>query len=196
MMRHWIATGSELPDTNDVRESVVDTLLQMARDDRLRSHIPVEAWEWLKKRPVLRYKSIGLEVGGWSSVLKTVQALGDIGLITSYLFVVWSEWNTLRHINCKRMRCMIRKKLDGIRAVGYRADLIQRLNYVLAQFDRGQECLYPDWGAGKALFLQAKQHYEEFRRDLLESDKKATNVLTSMSPRVSTRFHWLMHMYI
>ena len=196
MTRHWIATASELPDTPDVRESVVDTLLQMACDEELWSHVPVVAWEWLKKRPVLRHGSQGLSAGGQDDVLQTIRTLRDIELTTSYLFIVWSEWNALWHSDCEGMRCMIREELDGIHAVGYRADLIQRLDHVLAQFDRGQEYLYPDWGAGEALFLQAKQHYEEFRRDLLELDKKATNVLASMSPRVSTRFHWLMHMYI
>ena len=196
MMQQWIAAASELPDTHDVCESMVNPLLQMASEEGLLPYIPVVAWEWLKKRPVLRHGSRAFWRGGRESSLQTVRTLGDIELITSYLFVIWSEWNALEYSDCKGMQRLIREELNGIHAVGYRADLIQRLDYVLSQFDRGQEYLCSresDFDDGD-VFLSAKQKYEGFRRDLLELDEEAVKILAGMSPEVIAHFCRLMHM--
>ena len=60
---------------------------------------------------------------------------------------------------------LIREELGGIKAVGYRADLIQRLDCVLSRLRPGSD---------------SKQHYEEFRTVLLEMDGEATKTLTGM----------------
>ncbi|KAF9642694.1 hypothetical protein BDM02DRAFT_3124248 [Thelephora ganbajun] len=57
---------------------------------------------------------------------------------------------------------VIREELCGIEAVGYRADLIQRLGYVLSQ-------LHPRSDRG--------EQYGEFRTALVEMDEEATKTL-------------------
>jgi len=131
MIQLWVTAASALPDTDEVAQSMVDTLLRMAHDDELRPHIPVFAWDWLNKRPTLNPGCWGLVLGTRSSVVLTVWDLGDIRLITSYLFVVWSEWSGSRGSASGLMLDLIRQGLGGIGAVGHRADLMQRLDYVL-----------------------------------------------------------------
>ena len=198
MMQHWIAAASGLPDTDDVRESVVETLLEMAYDDKLRPHIPVVAWEWLKKRPVLRRGSRTDPYRTSEDVLQTVWDLGDIGVITSYLLLIWSEWNNLdRYGGCEGMQPMIREELNGINAVGSRAELIQRLDYVISQFDRGWESIYPPGRfTDDESFLRAKEQYKGFRKDLLELDEDASKILAGMLPRVVTGFRLLRHVHV
>ncbi|KAF9644090.1 hypothetical protein BDM02DRAFT_3122465, partial [Thelephora ganbajun] len=58
---------------------------------------------------------------------------------------------------------MIREELCGIEAAGYRADLIQRLDYVLSRLDPR---------------FSKKQWYEELRTALLEVDEGVTKTLT------------------
>ena len=197
MMRHWIAAASELPGTHDVCVSVVDTLLQAACEDELRPHIPLAAWEWLKKRPVLPRGSSVL-VGGQEEILRTVQALGDIRLITSYLLVIWSEWNVLDDDDNEGMQRLIREELNGIHGVGYRTDLIRRLDYVLLQLYHGKGGYsgFRSRGANDRLLSQAKQLYEGFRRELLELDEGATKTLAGMLPRVVPGFCLLIHVLV
>jgi len=164
MMRLWITAASALPYTNRVGQSMVDTLLQMAHDNGLRPYIPALAWDWLKKRPVLR-PGRGLRWGTHAIVVQTVQKFGDVGLITSYLFVVWSGRSYSLPEGCRAMFNLIREELGGIGAVGHRADLIHQLDYVLSRLGPGSH----------------KQQYEGFRAVLLEVDGEATGTLTGMS---------------
>ena len=197
MMQRWIAIASELPDTHDARDNVVKGLLRMASQEELRPYLPVVAWEWLKKRPVLGCETGPFRYGDWESGLQMVQTLGDIELITSYLFVIWSEWNPLRCSDCEGMQRLIREELNGIHAVGYRGDLIQRLDYVLSQFDRGYEYLRSHQGGFEYehVFLSAKQKYEGFRRDLLEVDEEAAKILAGMSSKVVASFCRLTYIH-
>ena len=137
----------------------------MACDDNLRPHIPVIAWEWLKKRPLLR-PGQGLRRGTRAIVVQTVQKFGDVELITSYLFVVWSGRSHPFPEGCRTMLCLIREELSGIGAVGHRADLIHQLDHVLSRLGPG---------------FYNKQRYEEFRAALLEVDEEATRTLTGVS---------------
>jgi len=156
MMRLWITTAAALPYTDDVCRTVVDTLLQMAGFDVLLLHIPTVAWDWLKKRPLLRPGCWGLVAGTRKDVVLKVLRFGDVELITSYLFVVWSEWSHLHRWSggCPGMFRMIRE-LNGVGAAGHRADLIRRLEYVLSQLDPTSS---------------EKQNYEEFRKALSHTE--------------------------
>lgn len=153
MMQLWLKTVSVLPYTDNVGQGVVDTLLQMASNHKLQSHIPPLAWDWLKRQPVLGPDSQGLKYGILSTVVSQIQSLQDVGLITSYLFVIWSEWSDLDELGCRWMLHLIREELGGIRAAGYRVNLIQRLDHVLSQLGSRSS---------------KKQWYEEFRGALLE----------------------------
>ncbi|KAF9644088.1 hypothetical protein BDM02DRAFT_1229846 [Thelephora ganbajun] len=173
MMRLWMAAASAVPYTDDIGRSVVDALLVMAYDDKLSPHIPVAAWDWLKKRPILPAGCGGLEWGAHSDVVQIVRELWDVELIASYLFVVWSEWTNLWKNGCPLMMALIKEELCGIEAVGYQEDLIQRLRYALLRLDPGSF---------------KERYYVEFRRALLKVDEETTKTLTSMSHRAIVLF--------
>ena len=158
--------ASALPYSVDVCQSMVEALLQMADNDILQPHIPALAWEWMKKRALFRPESSWSQLGTGEDVVRKVRELGDAGLITSYLLVVWSEKNWLSTKGYKAMLDLIRGELGGIGAVGHRADLIQRLDYILSWLE--QDDYWKEW-------------YEEFRKVLLEMDEEATKTLTGMS---------------
>jgi len=155
MMQLWVAAASALPYTNDVGQRVVDTLLVMADERKLQPHIPAPAWDWLKKRPVFNSWCSGHEFGTTNDVAQMVRKLGDVELITSYLWIVWSEWSYITGSRFQVMLHLIKEELSGIGAVGYRSDLIQRLDDVLLQLGPGS---------------YRKQQYEELRMVLLEVD--------------------------
>ena len=170
MMRLWITTAAAVPYADDICRTMVDALLQMARDNKLWPHIPVLAWDWLKKRPHLytRYKVL-LETE--EDIVLKVRKLGDAELTTSYLFVIWSEWGFPSERVRTAILDVIREEFSGVGAARYRADLIQRLDYILSQFDGGWECIhhrYPSYAEHN--IPRMKQQYEEFREALLEAD--------------------------
>ena len=175
-MQFWMAAASALPYTNDVGRRVVDTLLQMAGERKLQPHIPVLAWDWLKKRPVLTSWCLGEYPGTTENVVQMVRKLGDVGLITSYLFIVWSEGNDIFPRGFQAMLRLIKEELSGIGAAGYRSDLIQRLDDILSQFEPGSS---------------HQQQYEELRAVLLEVDEEAMKTLDGMSHRVVILFSLL-----
>lgn len=53
MVTRWAAAVSKVPDTNEVGQSVVDTLLHIASIGFLQPFIPLSVWAWLKKQPPL-----------------------------------------------------------------------------------------------------------------------------------------------
>jgi len=166
MIQLWMAAASALPYTNDVGQSVVDTLLQMAFESDLQPYIPALAWDWLKKRPVFDSWCQGHSLGATGGVAQRVRKLGDVELITSYLWIVWSEWSQITGSELQVVLCLIREELGGIGAAGYRSDLIQRLDDILPQ-------LQPE--------STRKQQYEEFRMVLLEMDKEVMKTLAGVS---------------
>ena len=188
-MRLWMTAVSALPHTDDVSWSVVDTLLQMASWGDLRPHIPVSAWDWLKKRPILHPGSLGLIFGTEDTVVQMITELRDTELITSYLFVVWSEWNLIDPVCYTAILRLIRKELCGIGAAGYRIDLIQRLNHVMSQLDLGWEHIHhhSSWIL-EAEIPRMMQGYGKFKEALLEVDEEAMEVLTGMLGRIVPLF--------
>ena len=60
----WAAAALTVPQTEEVGQSVADTLLQIACQDHLRPFIPVEIWALLKKRPSLPPRCRGRWVVG------------------------------------------------------------------------------------------------------------------------------------
>ena len=181
MTQLWIMAASALSYTNDVGQSVVDTLLQMASRSDLQPYMPELAWDWLKKRPVFNSQCLGHHVGTAENVVQMVQELGDVGLITSYLFIVWSEWSCITHWQFQLMLHLIREELSGVGVAGYRSDLIQRLDDVLPQLEPGSS---------------QKQQYEEFRMVLLEVDEEAMGTLTGMLHRVTVLSSLLMCVHV
>ena len=172
MMRLWITTAAAVPYTDDVCRTVVDALLQMAGDcSGLQPHIPPLAWDWLKKRPLLYTGYRGTSRETTADTILKARKLGDAELTTSYLFVIWSEWGFFSEQVCTAMLDVIREEFSGVGAARHRAELIQRLNYILSQFDGGWECIhhrYPSYAEGD--IPRMKQQYKEFKEVLLEAD--------------------------
>jgi hypothetical protein len=181
----WAVAVHAIPYTEEVAQSVVDTLLQIASKEELLPCIPIGVWSWLTKCPSLPPICLGRYVGTCVHVVKAVQALEDIEILKSYFLLVWSEWNLPScplpddTINRPRriyrlarrrpphiryafdgfsdMQISIREDFGGIGMGHHRADLLRHLDHVLGQLDRGLEYL--------------KQHNPQFDEDRLHGMK-------------------------
>ena len=181
----WAAAVSAVPYTEEVGQSVVDVLFQIASVDSLRPRIPVGIWMWLKKQPALPPQCQGRSTGAMNDVVRHVRALGDVEILKSYLLLVWSEWN---HINkwseeFAEMQMAIQEEFGGIGMGRYREDLVKRLDHILGQLDLGLEHLRQRKPRlSEFVFQTAKEQYGELKRVLLEVDEEAVNTLTRTSP--------------
>jgi len=166
----WATAASAVPYTEEVGESVVDALLHIASVDSLRPHIPIDIWAWLKKQPSLPHWSPGRSRATEGHVVRHVRALGDIEVLKSYLLLVWSEWDFIWPDGFGEMCTSIREDFGGIEMGHHREDLIERLDHVLGQLDRGLGHFKerkPSLDAGH--IQRAKDHYGELKV-LLEVD--------------------------
>ena len=181
LVERWATATSAVPYTEDVGQSVVDVLLQIASVDQLVPSIPVDIWSWLAKRPPLPPTCFGLYVGTWSHVVKAVRALEDIEVLKSYLLLVWSEWNDLPdHRGFDRMCASIREDLSGVGKGHHRVELIQRLDHILGQLDRGFEHFKrQNPGLGKYDLWKIKRRYRKLRKLLLEVERRASFSMTA-----------------
>ena len=93
LIQRWAAAASEVPRIDEVPQCVVNTLLQIASQRELLSHIPADAWLRLTERPSLPPNCRGRDVGTRTHVVRAVRALKNIEILKSYLLLVWSEWN-------------------------------------------------------------------------------------------------------
>ena len=93
LIQRWAAAASEVSCSEEVAQSVVNTLLQIASQKELISSIPADAWLWLTKRPPLLPICRGRDVGTRAHVVRAVRALNDIEALKSYFLLVWSEWS-------------------------------------------------------------------------------------------------------
>ena len=84
----WATAASAIPHTKEAGKAVVDALLQIASNDSLRPHIPVDVWAWLETRPSLPPKCVGRSVGSREEVVRRVRTLGDVEILKSYLLLV------------------------------------------------------------------------------------------------------------
>jgi len=185
MVTRWGAAASAVAYTEEVGQSVVDVLLQIATVDSLRSHIPVDIWVCLKKRPTLPPECSGRSKGTERDVVRHVRALGDIEVFKSYLLLVWSEWDPVSSLSegLAEMQIAIREDFSGIGMGRHRGDLIERLDHVLGQLDRGLE----HFKEHKPGLLErnipcAKGQYGELKEVLLEVDREAMDVLARTPP--------------
>ena len=189
LVQQWAATASVAPHTAEIVQSVVDALLQIASEDKLVPYIPNDLWSWLNKCPSLPPVSLGRSnVAGRSShVVDAVRALNDIEVLKAYLLVVWSEWDYLYTDGLERMCVSFREDFGGIGMGHHRADLIQRLDHVLGELDRGSEYLEKHGPSPSEGFLQTRKiRYQVLREKLQEVNTKAISRTPSLSQRSST----------
>jgi hypothetical protein len=130
----WDAAASTDPSTEKAGQ-VVNLLLQIAYVDPLLPHIPIDIWAWLKKRPSLPPMCQGRLRGTKSVIVRHVRRLGDIEILTSYLLVVWSEWDPLYPCGIDEMEIAIREDFGGRGMARYRKELIGRLDRILGKLE-------------------------------------------------------------
>ena len=168
----WAAAALTLPYTEEVGQSVVDVMLQIASRESLRSHIPIEIWVWLKKRPSLPPWSKGRRGAIYSDAINHIRGLGDIEILKSYFLVVWSEWEYLGFTDhLERAEVLIREDFGGIEMRDDRKDLIERVHHILGELDKGPAYLklqWPDHNEGSTSLV--KWSYKSLGKVLLEVD--------------------------
>ena len=169
LVQRWVTAASATTYTEEVGQSVVDMLLQIACQDDLVSYIPINLWSWLTKQPSLPPVCRGRYLGTHGHIVEVVRALKDIRVLKSYLLLVWSEWGIPLFTGYERMCISIREDFGGIGMGHHRVDLIQRLDRVLGQLDRQLEHLTQHRPNLRENHLQRREdRYRKLRGVLLE----------------------------
>ena len=169
LVQRWAVAASAVAYTEEVGQSVVDALLQIASVDELVQYIPADLWSWLAKRPSLPPICRGRCLGTRGSIVKVVRALKNTEVLKSYLLLVWSEWNYIYENGFYEMCTSIREDFGRNGMGHHRADLIQRLDHVLEQIDRRQE--HPEQPDPR--MSGGKGRYQKLRETLLEINTEA-----------------------
>jgi len=204
-----------VPYTEEVGQSVADTLWRITLDDALRQHIPVGIWLWSSKQTfILPAQCIPPERRVRATVripptqripparrwyqdprgreaVRQFRALGDIEILKSYLLLVWLEWTPLEDSAFAEMRTSIREDFNGIGMGQHREDLRKRLDHVLGQLDRGPKYLmeqrpHPYISCGDTEITE--NQYWELKQLLLEVDREAMEILTRTPSRFTILF--------
>lgn len=179
MVVEWAKAVLAAPDTEEVSQSVVDTLLQIVSINSLQPYIPLKIWAQLKRQPTLPPLSWGRYWGTTLGAVCYVRELGDLEITKSYFLLVWSEWNRLCADGLDEMEASIKEEFGGIEMQSHRQDLIKWLDHVLGQLDKGLDYLKQyNPGLNDKLIQLAKQDYRRLRKVLQEVDGKAMGNLT------------------
>ena len=192
--RIWAAVASTVPKEEEIASSVVDTLFQIAYHKLLSPHLHSDARSWFTLRPSLPPVCKGRALGSYLDVVQMVRDLKDIEILKSYLLLIWSEWDILDSGGYPRVQISIREDFSGIKMSSHRADLLQRLDHVLGQLDRGLEHFRREkpW-LNEAHLQRRKDQYGRLRKILLEVDQEVLEVLTRASPRLTALFELPTH---
>lgn len=178
LIQLWAAAASVVPYTHDIGQCVVDTLLLIESRESLRLHLPVAMWSWLNRRPSLPPICKGRFLATERDTVQTIRGLGNVETLTSYLLLVWSEWNIILESGFEEMRTSIKEDFSGIGMWHHRKALLQRLDHVLGQLDGGINHLRqhnPNL-PGTHIWWAQEQH-TELRKVLLETDREAADEL-------------------
>ena len=172
LVRCWTAATCAVPHSEEIARGVVDILLQIASKGELR-YASVNLWSWLTERPSLPPICLGRCFGTDRSVVKAIRALEDIEVLKSYLLLVWSEWDTLYTDGLDEICTLIQEDFGGMGMRYHRKDLIQRLDHVLGQLDRGLEYFqqHKPW-FGEHHIQGGKNQYRKLRETLLEVNSR------------------------
>lgn len=177
----WASAASEAsaaPCSEEVEQRVVDALLHIASVDALRPLIPRDSWLWLNRRPTLPPMCQGRSSAKTKHVVSCVRGLRDPEILTSYLTLIWSEWDPiLPRRDLSEMRLTIARDFRGVGMRDRREHLIGHLDHVLGELDRGlgyfkQMKLWVDENDVQL----AKAQYGELRDKLAEIDRREMEV--------------------
>ena len=186
MVDRWAAAVLAVGRVEEVCESVVDVLLQIASNGSLRSLVPDGIWALLKDRvslpPVCRGRSLGTRL----DVILHVRGCGDVEILKSYYLLIWSEWDSFSDPVINEMETSIREDFGGVRMWGHREDLMGRLDHVLAQLNMGSEYLNREKpGIDEVAIEPAREQYTKLRDALMNEERET---LKSRSPKLDGRF--------
>ena len=159
----WAAAASATPYTEEIGQSVVDVLLQIALIDFLRPHIPIEIWGWLKRQPSLPPMYHGLSDGTRVPTLTYVRRLRDVDLLKSYFLLVWTDQWIFHPDHILEVESSIKQNFGGVGMEHHRKELIDQIERVLERLDRRSESTFK---------RDAETQYTKFRDLLLEMDKQ------------------------
>ena len=175
----WATAASAIPRTKEAGQAVVEALFQIASNDSLRPHIPVDIWAWLETRPSPSLKCWRRLARTERDVFRYIRAFGDVKLFKSYLLLVWSEWNLIPETLLTEMHTSIREDFTGISMGHHREDLIKQLDHVLGQLDRGLGYLQRhNRKIGRFHIRRLKEEYGELKKVLQEVDGEEANIPT------------------
>jgi hypothetical protein len=186
-VQQWAAAASTVPYTDEIGQSIADTLLHIAHDTSLQPHIPIDMWSWLRKSPSLPPICAGRSYGSSHMLFRIVQGLGDIETLTAYLLLVWSEWQY--QYNIQEMCALIRNDFSGIRMGYHQKKLLQHLDHILGQLELGLEHLQQySPGLSEGDIQKRQGQYRQLREALLEVDREAIDLLVCESSRLFILF--------
>lgn len=175
----WAAAASAIPATEEVSQSVVDTLLQIVRFDHLQPHIPIETWAWIKNQLPLPPVCLERRSATNRHIVHYVRGLGDFEILKSYFLLIWSEWDCLFDDGLYEMESSIKEEFGGIGMWRHREDLTKRLDHVLRQLDRGTDYLAqhnPE--LDDESIQKAKGQYRKLERVLADVERETMYTLT------------------
>ena len=183
LVQLWAAAALVVPSADRINQSIVDTLLQIASNGTLRPHIPIGVWSLLNKRSSLPPICYGRNMGSRRKVAQTIRALGDAETLTSYLLLVWSEWDWIYEDARDAMSASVREDLSGIGMGHHREELLHHLDQIFGQLDLGLRHLQRHKPNFNMFHIwMAREHYGMFREVVLEVDEQATRLLTREFP--------------
>ena len=181
----WATAAFSTPYSDEAGQSVVDALLQIAWSPLL-PHLPPEIWAWLKKRPSLPPVCEGRIYGTTLDIVRHIRGLGDIEILKSHFLLVWSEWGPLYDDGFAEMEIAIGKEFGGIAMRHHREDLIERLDHIQGQLDRGFE--YLQQYRRRILeedVVRMRQQYGRLKEALVEVERRAMEVLPGRPPKLT-----------
>jgi len=193
LVQTWVAIASTIPKEKEVAPSIVNALLRIAFFGLLPPGNHGEVWSWLTLRPSLPSLCKGRRLGSHPRVMQRVRGLKDIEILKSYLLAIWSEWDSLQGDGFPTMCECIREEFSGVEANSHRAELVQRLDEVIGELDKGLEYLRRDRPDLEEEGLQeGKGQYEELRK-ILKEIPEVPEIPTCMFPRLINLFDLLTH---
>ena len=191
LVQAWMATASAIPKEKEVAPSVVNVLLQIAYSDLLPPGNHDDAWSWLTLRPSLPPVCRGRYQGSHLRVMQQVRGLKDIEILKSYLLIIWSEWDSIQGSGFRMIRECIREEFSRVEANSHRAELVQRLDEIIGELDKGLEYLRHDRPDLEEEDLrERKRQYKELGK-ILKEIPEVLEIPTCMSPRSINLFDLL-----
>ena len=125
---------------------------------------------------------------GTGGDIRQVRALGDIGILKSYLIIVWSEWGSIddQSGGLAEMQASIRENFSGIGMGRHRRDLVTRLDHIIQKLHLEHN---PGFGLDDYMrtVRRAMGQYMELKGVVLEVGGEAVNEVTR-KPLTFVRF--------